>query len=185
MVTGHVFIATSLDGFIARPDHGLDWLMKFDGGDTDATGYDGFMASVDGLIMGRGTFQTVSSFEPWPYAKPVVVVSCTLGADAVPAALRDNVTISSAEPAALMEEMGRKGWRRAYIDGGQVIQSYLRAGLIADMTITVAPILIGEGRRLFGPTDADIDLELVDLKRPASTGFAQMRYRVVRDGDGV
>lgn len=179
-VTGHVFIACSLDGFIARPDHSLDWLMKFDGGDTKTSGYDAFIDSIDGLVMGRGTFEKVSTFEPWPYAKPVVVISRSLTVAEIPEMLRDKVTLSSSEPRELMQHLAAKGWNRAYIDGGRLIQSFLKARLVDDMTITVAPILLGEGRRLFGPTGGDIDLELTDVRPMGPAGFAQLRYRVKR-----
>ncbi len=159
MTTGHVFIATSLDGVIARPDDSLDWLMKQPVLGEDH-GFEAFMAGVDGLVMGRCTFQTVLGFGEWPYRKPVVVLSASLSGADIPAHLAGKVTISSATPTELMAQLAQRGWARAYIDGGQVIQSFLREGLIADMVITTVPVLIGEGRRLFGPVTKDIDLRL-------------------------
>ncbi len=177
MATGHVFIATSLDGYIARPDNGLDWLRDEDGGDEDA-GFAAFMDSVDGLVMGRGTYQTVLGFGgDWPYAKPVVVMSGSLGDDDLPEDLRGRVRVSRRDPAGVMADLASEGWSRAYVDGGALITSFLRARLIADMVITVAPVLIGSGKRLFGSLDGDIRLERVDT-RTVGPGFVQTHYRV-------
>ncbi len=120
MTTGHVFMAMSLDGYIARADGGLDWLMK-QRTDGEDHGYDAFMASVDGLVMGRGSFETVLSFEAWPYEKPVIVMSNTLGPDDIPDALRAKVCVTDQIPTALMESLSREGWRRAYVDGGKIV----------------------------------------------------------------
>lgn len=178
MLTGHVFIATSLDGFIARRNGDLDWLMKQQTSGEDH-GYDAFMASVDGLIMGRGTFEKVLSFDPWPYPKPVIVLSRSLTNDDIPAALKDRVRLSTLAPKALMEELHSEGWRRAYVDGGKVIQSFLTEGLIEDITLTQIPILIGDGLPLFGSTPRDIDLELIETQTFPS-GLATSKYRVVK-----
>ena len=176
MTTGHVFIATSLDGFVARPDHSLDWLMARDDGDEDQ-GYEAFIAEMDGLIMGRASYETVLGFGDWPYAKPVVVLSRSLTQADLPDALRGKITISSASPDQAMADRAEQGWRKAYVDGGQVVQSFLRAGLIAELTITTIPVLIGEGRPLFGPLDRDIELELCE-SRGFACGYVQTRYKV-------
>jgi dihydrofolate reductase len=120
MITGHVFIATSLDGFVARKSGELDWLMKQETKGEDH-GYDAFMASVDGLVMGRGSFQTVLTFGEWPYEKSVVVMSQTLSQDDVPEAIADRVT--RLDPAGVMKMLDEKGWSRVYVDGGRVVQS--------------------------------------------------------------
>lgn len=177
MITGHVFIATSLDGFIARTDDSLDWLMKHDSGGAD-TGYETFIDGMDGIVMGRGTFETVLGFGgDWPYSKPVVVLSRSLAPEGIPEALRHRVEVSAAAPAELMAALDARGWRRVYVDGGQVIRSFLAAGLIAEMAITVAPVLIGAGKPLFGDLAGDIDLDLVAV-RSIPPGFVQIRYRV-------
>ncbi|MFN3170123.1 MAG: dihydrofolate reductase family protein [Hyphomicrobiales bacterium] len=179
MTTGHVFIACSLDGFIARPDGDLDWLMRVDTGGDDH-GYDAMMASADGLIMGRGTFEKVQTFEPWSYHKPVVVMSRSRQSSDIPEALEGQVEICDLSPLAVMEKVRRAGWKRAYIDGGQLIQSFLAAGLIEDMIITRAPVLIGQGLPLFGEVLADVQLEHLGTKGFAS-GLVQSHYQVVRD----
>lgn len=175
MITGHVFIATSLDGFIARADGQIDWLESQDTGAEDH-GYDTFMASVDGLIMGRGTFETVSAFSEWPYAKPVVVMSQTLESADIPSSLEGRVELSRETPTELMKRLSEKGWSRAYVDGGQVIQSFLRENLIETLTVTRIPILIGSGRPLFGEVPADIQLEHLETQSFPS-GFVSSTYQ--------
>lgn len=176
MTSGHIFMAMSLDGFVARENFDLDWLMKQKTEGEDH-GYDAFMASVDGLVMGSGSFRTVLGFDAWPYEKPVVVLSNTLGNDDIPDDLRGKVRISSLTPRELMADLSEQGWTRAYVDGGKIIQSFLRAGLIKEMTVTIVPILIGQGKRMFGPLEADIDLRLLETKSFES-GLVSSRYAV-------
>ncbi len=177
MVSGHVFIATSLDGFVAREDRALDWLMKQPSTGEDY-GYDGFMERMDGLIMGRGSYETVLGFETWPYSKPVVVLSKTLTQTDVPDALKDKIRITASNPVEVMAELSAEGWKRAYVDGGKVVQSFIRAGLVEDILLTHVPILIGRGLRLFGDLAADIDLELVS-SRAFKSGMVQSHYRLM------
>lgn len=178
--TSSVFIATSLDGFIARPDGSIDWLLqattRVPAGED--CGYQAFMDTVDVLVMGRKTFEQALSFDPWPYAgKPVVVLS-QRGVE-VPTALCHEVSTSAEAPAALLARLSATGARKLYIDGGQTIQRFLRAGLIDELTITVIPVLLGAGRPLFGPLDADVTLTHVET-RAYPFGFVQHHYRVQR-----
>lgn len=186
-ITGHVFIAASVDGFIARRDGDLAWLDTYSGPIEDH-GYDAFMASMDGLVMGRGTFEKVLTFGAWPFAKPVVVMSRTLGNDRLPPDLAGpypggshptsaKVRISALPPRETMAGLAAEGWRRAYVDGGLLIQSFLRAGLIADMIVTRIPVLLGDGIPLFGPLAADVPLRhLATTAFPS--GLVQSTYRV-------
>ena len=177
MPTGHIFMAMSLDGFVAREDFGLDWLMK-QKTDGEDHGYEAFMASVDGLVMGSGTFRTALTFAAWPYEKPVIVLSKALKTNDIPEKLRNKVRISDQTPGQVMASLSEQGWQRAYIDGGKIIQSFMRDGLIADMTVTIVPILIGAGKRMFGILDADIDLHLLETKSFPS-GLVTTRYEVL------
>ncbi len=180
MTTGHVFIAVSLDGYIARLDGAIDWLVESWPEVGHDYGYAEFIGNVDGLVMGRATFEKVLTFPTWLYEKPVVVLSQTLHASDVPPALEGRVRISAAEPAELMQELHRDGWRRAYIDGGKVIRSFMAQGLIEDLVITRLPILIGTGLPLFGGAlDADIRLSHIETTTHTS-GFVQSRYAVIR-----
>ncbi|MFT4050504.1 MAG: dihydrofolate reductase family protein [Solirubrobacterales bacterium] len=169
---GHVFIGVSADGFIARPDGALEWLTGREL-DMNDSGYPEFFAGVDGLIMGRTTYETVLEFDEWPYEKPLYVISSTLSESG-----REDVSVHPDVESAIAAFTG-DGHTDAYVDGGVTIQSFLAAGLIDTITLSYAPVLIGEGARLFGAVPADIELELLEAKElPAD--FAQTRYRVKR-----
>jgi dihydrofolate reductase len=175
MTTGHVFIATSLDGFIAREDGAIDWLVGFSAQGEDH-GYDTHMARVDGMIMGRKTFETVQDFSPWPYDKPVLVLSQTLAEEDIPRPLRGKVEIFAGTPEDVMAETARRGWRGAYLDGGVVVQSFLRAGLVKDMVVSRVPVLIGTGRPLFGPLNGDKTVTH-EWTKSFPSGLVQSFYR--------
>ncbi|MCB0116928.1 MAG: dihydrofolate reductase family protein [Caldilineaceae bacterium] len=172
-----VYIATSLDGFIARPNGDLDWLPGIGDADTgEDYGYQAFMDSVDVLVMGRGTYEIVCKFDPWPYGdKRVVVLSNTLThlADDLP----DTVELRTGTPVELVKALDQEGFRHAYIDGGKTIQGFLRARLIDELIITRIPVLIGAGIPLFGPLEEDVKLEHVQTRSYAN-GLVQSTYSV-------
>lgn len=156
---GLVFIATSLDGMIARIDDDLDWLTDQPTGRPHAPeldtasrppNYDEFMASITHIVMGRGTYEKVLTFGDWPYSSKRVYVLSTTSTRQDP-----NVTVlgSTADVVNALNEDGARG---VYIDGGKVIQEFLREGLIDEMTVSTAPVLIGEGIPLFGGLDDDV-----------------------------
>jgi dihydrofolate reductase len=168
-----VFIATSLDGFIARKDGGLDWLPQ-DGGEPH--GYDEFIATVDAIVIGRKTFETVLGFEAWPYGtKPVIVLSSTPSALHAPeGAVCDFMTGS---PSEVVERLSARGFTHLYVDGGITIQRFLDAGLIQRVIITRIPVLLGDGIPLFGPVRRDIRLTHVGT-RAFPSGMVQSEYVV-------
>ncbi|EAV44974.1 bifunctional deaminase-reductase, C-terminal [Stappia aggregata IAM 12614] len=176
MITGHVFIATSLDGFIARSDGDIAWLLERDDPAEDH-GYDDFIADIDVIMMGRGTFEKMRAVRPWPYHRPVVVLSSTLTRSDLSEDLLDKVRVANFSPEEAMRMLQSEGHRKVYIDGGLLIQSFLKAGLIADMVITSVPVLLGEGRRLFGSIPADISLRHEQTKSFPS-GLVQSHYRI-------
>lgn len=176
MITAHVFIAISLDGFIARHDGDIAWLLQRDD-PTEDHGYPAFIADKDVIVMGRGSYEKALSSDPWPYDRPVVVLSHKLACAPVPEALQGKVRFSTRAPREEMEALAAQNVRRVYVDGGQVVQSFLREGLIADMVITTIPVLIGSGRPLFGALSRDIDLKLVS-SRSFPSGLVQSSYRL-------
>ncbi len=175
-----VYIATSIDGYIARKDGRIDWLDAQDEKDhgEEDYGFYSFMEKVDCLVMGRNTFDFVKSVEPWPYeGKRLVVISKTL--KEVPEKLKGKVELSSLEPLELYQKLETEGCKQLYIDGGKTVQSFIRANLIDDVIITRIPVLIGEGLPLFGAVSKDLDLELLGCQAFA-TGFVQVHYRVLK-----
>jgi dihydrofolate reductase len=168
-----IFIGVSLDGFIARPDGALDWLDH--AGNVDH-GYEAFMASVDAVVMGRHTYETVLGFGAWPFgSKPVFVLSSSHLKPPPDGAIVDHL---SGEPQAVVAELARRGVQHAYVDGGLTIQRFLRAGLIQRLVISRLPVLIGQGIPLFGPFDRDIRLRHVRTEAYA-TGLVQTEYEVL------
>ncbi|MBI5520091.1 MAG: dihydrofolate reductase [Desulfovibrio sp.] len=176
MITAHVFIAISLDGFIARQDGDIDWLLQRDDPSEDH-GYAAFIADKDMIVMGRGSYEKVLTLGPWPYDRPVLVLSKQLGNAPVPDSLKGKVRFSNHSPKSVMEELARENVRRVYVDGGRLVQSFLRDGLINDMVITTIPILIGSGRPLFGELPQDIGLTLIS-SRSFPSGLVQSAYRL-------
>ncbi|MBD3679634.1 MAG: dihydrofolate reductase [Rhodobacteraceae bacterium] len=178
MIRGHVFIACSLDGFIAREDGGLDWLELPGAADEDH-GYSAFMAQMDGLLMGRRSFEAVLSFGDWPYEKPVTVLSRSLSPKDIPDDLRGKVDVHPGPLPATMQTLAGRGWRNVYLDGGQTVSAALQAGLVAEMTITRLPVLLGRGIPLFRLPAKDIALTLIE-QRSFPSGMVQSRYSIAK-----
>jgi dihydrofolate reductase len=174
---GHVFIATSVDGFIARPDGGIDWLEAVPALEGEDFGYAAFMERMDGILMGANTLRVLLGFPDWPYAKPLTVLSRSLGPGDVPEARRGGVSFDGGEVRDVFARQGALGRRHLYVDGGRLIQSCLREGLIRSMTVTRIPVLLGEGIPLFGPTGRDVPVRL-EAVRSWPNGFAQEVYAV-------
>jgi len=171
-VKASVFVGTSLDGFIARANGAFDFLPA-DGGEPH--GYKEFIATVDALVMGRKTFETVLSFDAWPYgAKPVFVLS-TRPLTSIPEGAV--VERMSGAPDAIVAQLAARHIRHIYVDGGVTIQRFLEAGLIQRLIITRVPVLIGSGIPLFGPLQRDIILQHVETRQYAS-GLVQSEYVV-------
>jgi dihydrofolate reductase len=180
--TGCVFIGMSLDGFIARPDGDLDWLTDpavrpHTAASTahPALEWETFFPTVDTLVMGRSTYETVLGFEEWPFeGKRVIVLSTTLEADDRVAVAR---TVDEAH-----ELLDAETAARVYIDGGRTIQSFLAAGLVDELTVSIAPVLIGRGARLFGELTEDVHLTLRGHHSSEGDGLVRVTYDVSRPG---
>ncbi|MFI6515602.1 dihydrofolate reductase family protein [Spirillospora sp. NPDC050679] len=170
---GAVFIATSLDGFIARPDGDIAWLTERAQHAGDM-GYQAFMDGVDTVVMGRATYDKVLTFgaEQWPYeGKHVAVLSTRLEADA-----DDRITVHR-DMDRLVRHLTERGSKNVYVDGGQVVQSFLRAGLLHEIIITTVPVLLGDGLPLFGPLENDVELTHRSTN-VVGDGFVQTTYAV-------
>ncbi|HEY9315148.1 dihydrofolate reductase family protein [Williamsia sp.] len=173
-VTGAVFIATSVDGYIARKDGGIDWLTRRDD-DMSETGYDEFAASVDAIAMGRNTYEVGLTLDPWPYeGMRVLVVSSRLDPDS-----DTRVTVHRSIDD-LLETATTEGLGHLYVDGGQLITACLNRKIITELTITTVPVLLGSGLPLFGAIADDVFLEH-QRTTTLSKGLVQSVYRVSAD----
>jgi dihydrofolate reductase len=155
-----VFIANSLDGYIADRNNGLAWLEMIPNPDQNDCGYNAFIERVDALVMGRKTFETVCSFDiEWPYTKPVFVLSSTMAE--VPEKYKGKVELVTGKLSDVLETINSKGYESLYIDGGSCIQSFLKEDLIDELIVSSFPILLGGGAPLFGNLPKDQVYELV------------------------
>ena len=177
-----VFVAASLDGFIARPDGELDWLDEANAmvpPDEDC-GFAAFLSTVDTIVMGRSTFEKVLTFGHWPYGeRPVFVL--TRNPFVTSEELPKSVQFADLPPEELLQRIAVSGYRHVYVDGGRTIGSFLATGAIDRLTVTLIPILLGSGLPLFGPLPADVRLSL-ETSRVFEFGFVQLTYRVDKIG---
>ncbi len=173
-----VYIATTLDGFIAREDGSLDWLPGADGNSegNEDYGYHDFIASVDMLVMGRNTYELVLSFGgEWPYQIPVTVLSNSL--TELAAHLPNTVQLMAGMPEEIVAKLASQDAQSLYIDGGKTIQAFLSAGLVDQLILTRVPVLIGRGIPLFGTLPQDIHLKHIK-SHSYSNGFVQSHYDI-------
>ena len=168
------FIAASLDGYIARPDGAIDWLTPFNT-PTEDYGFARFYETVDALVIGRGTYDTVLGFDAWPYAGKRVIVMTRRPLATAPRHGEETFAGEAAEVAVRVAGAAA-GARRVYVDGGDVIRQ-----IVDDVTISIVPIVLGGGIRLFAGGEGEHRLEL-EGQRAWASGLVQMRYRVVREG---
>ncbi len=165
-----VYIAISLDGFIARDDGDLDWLAEVQDAGGNDYGYSGFMSTVDTVLLGRGTYDAVLTFDAWPFeGKRVIVLTnrvlaSTFGETAYAGALGP-----------LMDRLGSEGVQRVYLDGGATIRQGLDEGLVDDMTLSIVPVLLGSGRPLF-TRGVPGSLWMLTGAESHPTGLVQVRY---------
>jgi dihydrofolate reductase len=164
-----VFIATSLDGYIARPDGTFDFLSIVEQPGEDY-GFAEFFASVDALVIGRNTYETALAFPEWPYAGKRCIVLTHRETPSL-----HGEQFFAGEASALVEQLGLAGTQRLYVDGGAVIRDFLASNLIDDMTISIVPTLLGQGIALFGPGVPEQRLKLENSTSYPS-GLVQLRY---------
>lgn len=173
-----VYIATSADGFIAKPDGDIEWLLREEYEDAAKIGlvYSEFISTVDAIVMGRHSYEKVLTFDDW-YYEGIEVIVLTTQKLTTPEHLSGKVRFESGAPKNIVRKLTKEGKTHLYIDGGITIQKFLEAKLISEMTITVIPILLGNGISLFNNGKEEQQLELMDVFTSKS-GTIQKRYRV-------
>lgn len=180
-----VYIATSADGYIATPDGSVEWLHSSGKKDADMSnnpdmGFAKFVNSVDCMIMGRKCMQVIASFdipdEQWPY-RDIKIYTISNSLTEPPANLVGKVEMYSGDIKSLINKLEQQGFKHAYIDGGATITSFINLKLINEMTITKAPILLGEGIPLFGKLNNTINLKNAESVN-FPNDFIQVKYDV-------
>jgi dihydrofolate reductase len=184
----HVYIATSLDGFIAGPGDELSWLTGPEGpqasgppsppAGSGAISYEAFTANVGAMLMGRRTYDVVRGFDmPWYYGEMPVLVATTRPLDDVPP---PTVRAVSGSIAAMLDEAKRAAApKNVYLDGGILIRQAAEAGLIDEITITLAPIALGSGIPLFAGMARQYPVEILS-HHSYGGGMVQLRMRPKR-----
>ena len=171
-----VYIGTSLDGFIARKNGDIEWLTQF-ANDEALRSYEEFMKRIDAIVIGRGTFEKILTFPSWPYDKKVFMLSTSI--KEVPVMARDKITIISMEPKEVLQSLSDKGFSGIYVDGGKVIQSFLKEDLIDELIISKVPVLLGDGIPLFGHLATDLEFKHIDTQ-VSSNGLVRSYYERIR-----
>ncbi len=161
-MANYVYIATSLDGFIATPDGGIEWLEDAPNPSGGDFGFSEFISRVDALLMGRNTFEKVLSFDQWPYSIPVYVLSNTL--KSVPDELKERVEIITGNLSVVLSKLSSKNHKDLYIDGGKLIRSFLQEDLIDELIITRFPKLLGKGIPLFEDLNESLEFKHVETE---------------------
>lgn len=171
----YVFIATSLDGYIADKNGEIDWLHSISNPDNDDMGYVEFINGIDALVMGRKTFETVLGFDvDWPYNKPVFVLSNTL--KKIPESHQEKAFLVNGTLTEILKQIHQKGYERLYIDGGTTIRNFLKEDLINEMVLTTIPVLLGGGSYLFTELPNKQKYELIETKTYLNQ-IIQNRYK--------
>jgi len=174
-----VYIATTVDGFIARENGSVDWLTTGEDVGSEDYGYQDFFNSVDALVMGRNSYELVLSFGSWPYGdKPIVILSSQQLE--IPESISNTVSVMSASPSKVVQRFAERGYKHIYIDGGKTIQGFIREGLIQKIIITKVPILIGSGIPLFGALPHDIRLHHLETLQ-FDNGLVQRKYEILEN----
>ncbi len=144
-----VYIGTSLDGYIADENDGIDWLNAIPIPKGEDLGFGKFMDRIDAIVMGRNTFDMVCGFNgEWPYQKHIFVLSNKL--KSIPEQYDDKTTLVNGNLTDVIKPINEKGYENLYIDGGITVQNFLKEDLIDELIITQVPILLGGGKPLFG-----------------------------------
>jgi dihydrofolate reductase len=166
-----IFIAMSVDGFIAPPDGSLRWLSVVQQPGEDY-GYAQFFESIDTVVVGRKTYEVALAFDAWPYqGKRCIVLTHR------PAAPHHGAELFDGTPEALVERLGREAANHVYVDGAAVIQQFFAANLVDTLTLSLVPVMLGDGISLFGKSGAERSLALRE-SRPFTSGLTRLVYVV-------
>lgn len=168
-----VYVGTSLDGLIAGKGGDIDWLLPFQNEEVGES-YKNFMSSIDAVVIGKGTFDTLLSFPAWPYEQKVFLLSSSVSQP--PKHLSEKVTVLSMKPREVLKHLSDKGFLNVYVDGGKVIQGFLKEDCIDELNITKVPVILGSGVPLFGALDNVLQFDHIETS-VFSNGLVKSRYK--------
>lgn len=167
-MTNIVYIATSLDGYIADKNNKIDWLHSISNTENSDLGYNSHINKIDALVIGRNTLDLVISMDcDWPYNKPVFVLSSSM--TSVPKSYDGKFFLVKGDLKRIVYDLNRKGFNNLYIDGGITIQNFLKEDLIDEIIITTIPILLGGGIPLFGELEIPLNFTCIKSEQLISS----------------
>lgn len=159
-----LYIATSLDGYIARKDGSLDWLPP-----PDQEGYEEFISTIDVILMGRKTYEAIKAMGEWPYTQEVIVFTSHPGRH------DEKARFTSDDPQTVLSHLRTHKGKNIWLEGGgELIKAFHEKGLIDEYIIAVVPVTIGDGIPLFVKSDATVGLHLSGVK--PYKDFLELRY---------
>ncbi len=169
-----IYIASSIDGYIARKDGNLDWLHYGHIGDEDY-GFKKFTSTIDAVVMGRNTYEVVAGFDEWAYKdKRVIVLSKTLPK------VRKEAELFSGQLTELLTKLHAENIKRIWVDGGVTVSKFLEEGLVDDITVSIIAMVLGSGIPLFSTMNQEHKCHLVSTQSYPS-GLVQLKYEVMHD----
>jgi dihydrofolate reductase len=169
-----IYIASSIDGYIARTDGNLDWLHYGHTGNEDY-GFKKFTTSIDAVVMGRNTYEVVAGFDQWAYKdKRVIVLSNTL------TEVRKEAELFSGQLTELLVKLHAENIKHIWVDGGITVSRFLEAGLVDDITVSIIAMVLGSGIPLFSVMNQEHKCHLVSTQSYPS-GLVQLKYEVIHD----
>ena len=169
------YLASSLDGYIADSDGGVDWLNSLPNPDKSDFGFSDFMNSIDALLMGANTFKTVQSFGMWPYTKPVFVLSNSI--KKIPDGFEDKIELLKGELKDVLKDLKKKGFENIYADGGVVVKDCLSQNILDEIIITRVPVSLGSGVSLFPLSEISLNFEHLGTE-VLGVGLVKSRYQI-------
>jgi len=168
-----LYIATSLDGFIARKDGSIDWLSPYENGQEDY-GYNDFLKKIGIVLMGNTTYKQVLSFGEFPYRGK----DCYVFTRNKEKRKDENVIFVSKNAKDFISQLNLKDDKNIWLVGGaSIIDKFLKFDLIDEFIITIIPILLGEGIPLFKGRSDEKNLKLIDVKT-FDRGLVQLYYKI-------
>lgn len=167
-----IYIAASIDGYIARKDGSLDWLDRVGGFDEDY-GFQKLLNSIDALIIGRKTYEVATTVpDPYP-GKRVVVLSNSLNS------VRKDMELYRGDLSELLKKLHKDGIKHIWIDGGTTISQFLSLQMVDMMTLSIIPVILGSGIPLFNVIDREIPFRVISSQAYPS-GLVQLRYETIQ-----
>ena len=170
-----LYIACSLDGFIARENGSIDWLTEYEKNLGTDYGYSEFYSSIGTVLMGRKTYEQVLGFGDWPYGEKKAYVFTR---QKEPKLREKNVEFISGDIGEFARQLKKNTEEDIWLVGGsQLIKVFLEEDLVQDLIVFFVPVILGSGIPLFDQIQKEIGLKLINTERYES-GLVRVEYEI-------